>query len=251
LKPHNYLRPRGGVPPLPKSWALKAMLPVVAALLLASPATGVEQFPSGPKFRGTVKFEQYAVFPENRPGNGVYLNSILLYSVDGQTIQDVLPLTLEGRFVFLADNGQEQTLGVRVVEELDKPPRIKPVGKGLFHVVLVLDGVVYKKLYRVIESKIYDLLPSSKTADGAEAGLNGVTFYHITSAEKEETESGSRSIFGMKLHVVLYEDERVHSLGHNIRNTLPSLDLKWVDEKTISYKLADGTIEELSLAQFQ
>jgi hypothetical protein len=229
---------------------------LISALLLLLPGLGrpvlaADQFPSGPNNRGIITFEPYSVFPENRPGNAVYLNNVQLFSLDNQVIIDVLPLPLEGRFAYLATDSQDKTaLGVHL-KDSDGPPRITRVADGFYHVVMVLDGVVYKKVYRLIDNKILDLLSASKTADGAIAGPIGVLFYHVATADKEQVDGTERPVFGLQLHLALFSEERLRHLSYLVRNTLPTLDLKWVDENRVSYRLADGRTDELSVSQFQ
>lgn len=229
--------------------ALAAVLLLAAAVL---PAAAAEQYPSGPDHRGLINFDPYEVFPENRPGNGVYLDNVKVFSLPGRAVIDVLPLPPSGRFAYLAQSPEgDITLGVRTTEN-DGEVRIDPVTDDVFHVVIVLDGVVYKKVFRLIDENILDLLPTSRTADGVVAGPEGrVAFYHVATADREEVNGQERSIFGMRVHVSLGQDERLRSLDYLIRNTLPSLELAWEDANTLVYTLADGRTGRLTLPQFQ
>lgn len=246
---------RTAAPARPKPIAtaplLLGALLLAAVLLAAPPARAAEQFQSGPNYRGIINFDPYAVFPENRVGNAVYLNNVLLLTLDKETITDVLPLTGDGRFVYLAKDAEGKShLGVHVLPT-DGDPRITPVAEDFYHVVLFLGGVVYKKMYRVIDGNLLDLLPSSKTADGAVAGPGGVLFYHVATADKEQVDGQEKNVFGLALHLALFNDERLRNLNYLIKNSLPRLELKWEDDSRISYRLADGRTEVLSVSQFQ
>lgn len=227
-------------------------LAALAALLAAPAGAGAaEQYPSGPNYRGIINFGPYALFPENRLGNSVYLDNVRVFSLPDQAIIDVLPLPVEGRFVYLArDAAGLLDIGVRTLE-VDGAVDIEPVTEGVYHVTMVLDGVVYKKMYRIIESNLLDLLPASKTADGAVPGPGGVAFYHVATAEREEENGSERMVFGLRLHLSAGEEERVRDLDYLVYNTRARLDLAWLDENTVVYTLADGRSERISVSQFQ
>jgi hypothetical protein len=221
------------------------------AVAAAGAAQGAEQFPSSPNHRGMAPFEPYVVFPENRPGNGVYLDNQLIFNTPEQTLVDVLALPAEGRFAYYAIGPQGKgSLGV-YVKPNDGKARVDEITPGFYHLVVVMDGVVYKKLYRIIDNNILDLLPSSKTADGAVPGPVGVVFYHVATTVRESEAGQPRRGFGLKLHVALYEDERTRHLDYLITNDLPDLKITWLDESRIQIGLADGRSETLSLSQFQ
>lgn len=235
---------------------IRGALPVLLWCLLAGPlcsgsAVAAEQFPSSPNHRGIAPFEPYLVFPENRLGNGVYLDNQLVFESRERTVVDVLALPAEGRFAFFALNPQGQGALDVFVKGNDAKPRIQELTPGFFHVVMVLDGVVYKKMYRIIDNNVLDLLPSSKTADGPVAGPEGVVFYHVATAIRETEDGQSKRGFGLKLHLALFEDERTRHLDYLITNQLPELRISWLDSTRIEIGLADGRTEVLSLAQFQ
>ncbi|HKI99780.1 MAG TPA: hypothetical protein VKB51_14995 [bacterium] len=228
-----------------------AVLVLMLCALGASPAGAAEQFPSSPNHRGIATFDPYVVFPEGRTGNAVYLDNTLVFSVKDESIADVLPLPVQGRFVYYALDAQGAgTLGV-FVKGNDPKPRIEEVTPGFYHVVMVLDGVVYKKLYRIIDKNVLDLLPSSKTADGPVAGPAGVVFFHVATAIHDTNDDSGKRSFGLKLHLALYNDERTRHLNFLITNDRPDLKLTWVDDSHIEVTLADGRTETLALEQFQ
>ncbi|MBI4082569.1 MAG: hypothetical protein HY423_08160 [Candidatus Lambdaproteobacteria bacterium] len=231
---------------------MAAGLVIVLALAWPAALPAQRQFPADARHTGMVQLGPYTVFPENRPDNGVYLNNRLLLSLPRQTIIQILPLPAEGRFAYLAraEDGKVQ-FGASVLPA-DAPPRIVAVSPGFYHAVLTLGGVVYKKLYRVVQERsIVDLLPISRTADGMTAGPKGVAFYHVATAEDKGPAGQSVKTFGIGLHLMLFAEDQVRHLNHGVVNTLPRLDLKWLDDQRLEYKLADGRGEVLSVAQFQ
>ncbi|MEE8395009.1 MAG: hypothetical protein V3S29_03070 [bacterium] len=229
---------------------------LVPCLLLGAVAPGAAL--AGPEratdasHRGVVSFEPYQVFPENRPNNAVYLNNRMVLSLPGETVVFVKPLAKEGRFAYLTINEFAET-NLRVfLPPTDPAPRIRQVAPPLYHVVMVMDGVVYKKMYRILQGNtILDLLPTSKTADGAAVGETGVLFYHVSSVSRDAEGEDPALQFGLRIHLVLFEEERLRTLDYSVINTLPSLLLSWLDEASVQYQLADGRMETLSIAQFQ
>ena len=191
------------------------------------------------------------MFPENRPENAVYLNNRVLLSLPGATITTLVELPRPGRFAYLAQKANGATiLGVSLLRS-DPPAKIKKFSNSFFHATMVIDGVVYKKLYRIVQNQIIDLLPNSKTADGVTAGPAGLTFYHVSSVETMERNGRNVNVFNLRLHLALFEDERLRNLDYPIPNALPSLKLAWSDDATIEVKLAQGQVELVSISQFQ
>ena len=221
-------------------------------LSMASTAMAGREFPSDSDHKGIIKFDAYEVFPENREGNAVYQDQKIILSEPGKTITHVLPLPEEGRFLYVTrDETGKMNLGVKL-KDTDLKPRITEFGHNVFFVVMVMNEVVYKKVYRVVQNNtVQDLLPSSKTADGVTAGKVGVLFYHVASINREGSTGSGTTDFNLRLHLVLFEEERLRHLDYPIINTLPSLKLDWEDETSASYTLADGRQETLSIAQFQ
>ena len=222
-----------------------AVLPVTEAE--ASPALAVDA-----EHKGIVPFGPYQIFPENRPGNAVYLNNRLVVSVPERAIVQVVPLPKEGRFAYLTQNvfGNAE-LGV-YLPPTDPTPKVKKVAEGFYYVVMVIEGIVYKKLYRIVQdANIVDVLPRSKTADGVVAGEAGVLFYHVAGADTTEQDGRTIYQFRLRLHVLLFQEERLRNLDYPVINTLPRLKLAWKNGSGVEYMLADGRVEVLSLAQFQ
>ena len=219
----------------------------------AAPLLAVQEYPSNPSHRGVVAIDAYEIFPENRPGNGVYLQKKLVLTLAGETIRHVVPLPKPGRFAYLAADGAGKTRVGLFVQAQDKLAKVTEVAPGFFHAVVTLDGVVYKKILRALDGKtVVDLLTASKTADGAVAGPRGVAFYHVSSTVDAETvTSAGEKQFGLQLHVALFDEDQVRHYSFSILNTLPQLNLVWNDAEHITYTLADGRSEVLSLSQFQ
>jgi hypothetical protein len=224
---------------------------LVAALLCGGAALAAEQFPSGPNHRGVATFDPYLVFPENRPGNGVYLDNRLVYENNDQTIVDVLALPAAGRFAYYALGPQgEGKLGIYVTPK-DGKPRIDEITPGFFHVTVVVDGVVYKKLYRVLDHNLLDLLPNSKTADGPTPGPVGVIFYHVATAVRDTQDGQATHGFGLMLHLALFQDEHTRHLDYLITNARPDLKITWLDDSSVQVTLADGRTQTISVSQFK
>lgn len=229
-----------------------AGMAIGAALLVGlwgMSAQAAQEFPGDPEHRGVVTVGDYQIFPENRPSNAVYLDNRLAFSVAGETLVQIIPLPQPGRFIYLTkDSDGNARLGAKL-SKAEPEPRITAIGESFYHAVMVIDGVVYKKLYRIQNDlSVVDLLPSSKTADGMTLGPGGVLFYHVASAQR--TDDGN-TVFGLRLHLAPSDDEPTRHLAYPILNTLPRLELDWTDANRIRYRLADDREGALSVSQFQ
>lgn len=222
-------------------------LAVAAIVLLLSTLASAQSLPTGPGHRGVVAVGAYQIFPENRQGNGVYGDNVLLLSLPGQVIQDVISLQAKNKFIYLARQGDQRTVAVRNGGS-DPTPRISEVSPGYFFIVTVLDGVAYKKLVRVASGNLVDQLPASKTADGITVGQMGILFFHIG---KMEPQPDGKSAYTLGIHFASFADNKVRHLGENILNAQPTLALKWLDDTRFEYKLADGTTRSLSISDLK
>lgn len=240
---------------LAKSVAKTVSKTVVMAVVCFAPvaAGALEELPANQEHRGVVMVDLYQIFPENRLDNAVYYDNRLVLSVANQTISHISPLPKEGRFVYLAKDAQGKSQVRVYVQHQDRQARVETIAPGHHFVVVVLDGVVYKKLYRVVEgNRLVDLLPQSKTADGAQAGEPGVVFYHVsTVVEREGVGDETYKEFGIRLHLSAFDSERLLDLDFPIFNALPELKIEWVGPNQIMYTLADGRQELISISQFQ
>jgi hypothetical protein len=234
-------------PRLPVFLLSGLLLGVPFAVLLGGPAVAAEPLQTGPTHRGVVTVGNYQIFPENRAGNGIYADNVLMLSLPGQTLLDVGNLPPKGRFVYMARQGETRTVGVRGGAN-DPPPRVTEVSPGYFYVVTVLDGAAYKKLYRVQGATLTDLLPLSKTADGVTVGEKGILFFHIGKADEPD---GANPTFAIGVHLAVLGEARVRHLPKALQNTLPTLKMKWLDDARFEFTLADGTSETLNTSQFQ
>lgn len=226
---------------------------VAGAILPVNPwsraAHAAQEFPGDPEHRGVVTIGDYQIFPENRPGNAVYQDNRLVFSVPGETLVQIIPLPQPGRFIYLTKDSEGTARLGALLATSEPEPRITAIGESFYHAVMVMDGVVYKKLYRIQNDlSVVDLLPSSKTADGMTLGPGGVLFYHVASAQR--TDDGD-TVFGLRLHLAPSDDEPTRHLAYPIMNTLPRLELDWTDANRIRYRLADGREGALSVSQFQ
>lgn len=239
--------------PMPKHGSAMLPLPVsltvlfIAAMMPAQPSAAAEPLPAGPANRGVVNVGNYQIFPENRPGNAVYGENVLLLSLPGQVIQDVSPLPAKNRFIYLARQGESRMVAVRNGAN-DPPPRVTEVSPGYYFVVTVLDGVAYKKLLRVTGTSLLDLLPLSKTADGVTVGPKGLLFFHIGKAEPR---AEGTSVYSLGIHFAPFDENRVRHLPEPVQNTQPTLTFKWLDDSRFRFTLADGTATTLSTADLK
>lgn len=216
-------------------------------LMLALPVLAAEKHAADEQHRGVVEMGGYEIFPENREGNGVYLNHRMLFTQPGQAIVHLLPVYEGGRFTYLARSGDQYTLGVRLMPD-EPAPRLRTYDEQIYHAVMVVDGVVFKKVYRVLDGQIEDLLPAYRTADGLSQNESQIVFYHVATVRREE---GQAPQYGMRLHLVSLPNGRLRDLPSLVFNTEPSLRLLWVGSDLIQYNLEDGRVESVLTEQFQ
>jgi hypothetical protein len=220
----------------------------LAVLSLTLPAAALgETLATGPNNRGVITIGSYQVFPENRPGNGVYNESVLVLSLPGQTIHDIINLPPRNKFIYLARQGESRTVAVKNGPN-DPPPRVTEVTPGYYFVVTVLDTVAYKKLLLVAGGTLVDMLPLSKTADGVTPGQKGIVFFHIGKADQRPD---GRSVYSIGVHFVSFEDGKVRHLGEAVENGLPSVSFKWINESAFQVKLSDGSTQTLNIADLK
>lgn len=235
-----------------RKFALPITLLLAGMALAASGAAAGPALPTDGEHKGIVAAGPYQIFPENRPGNGIYLNKQLLVSSPGNTIIQILPMPREGRFVYLTRNEAGRSVVAVRLAASDPPPRLRRLADGLYYAVMVIEEVVYKKVYRVVQDgTIVDVLPRSKTADGITPGKSGLLFYHVAGAETIEQDGKTIYQFALRLHLLMYQEERLRNLDYPVINTLPRLKLAWKNDASVEYTLADGRVEVLSTAQFQ
>ncbi len=244
---------RQGRPGLGRRWpaliALALGLLTLGLLMQAAVLQAADLLPAGPTHRGIVPSGTYQIFPENRPGNGVYEEGVLVFSLPDDIIVSVAGLAPQGRFIYVARTGQQQrTLAVHM-QPRDPTPRMTEISKGYVYVVGGLDGVGYKKFFRVQDRSVVDLLTASRTADGLTVGAKGIAFYHVNRAEPAPDGTGQR--FGLRLHLALFGQERARHLGQDILNAKPALKLAWLDDSTLQVTLADGSTRTVEIAEFR
>jgi len=246
------VRPSNSVARRVASFAL-AMASMLAAL---TPLHAAEPLPTGPTHRGTVAAGPYQIFPENRLGNGVYLDGVLLFALPGQTILGVAQLAPRGRLIYLARSSDgKRTVGVRTLAG-DAAPRTSEPAKGYEYVTAGFDGLGYKKFFRITDTSITDLLPMSRTADGLTIGQKGILFYHVGSSAAAQAAAGApgeppAGAYGIRLHWLNADTGAVRHLGRTIYSNAPTIKLTWLDDDQFQYTLSDGKTESLDISEFR
>ena len=243
------------------SWAAMAQRSVTACImagLIGLAASGLgspvraQPLGTGASHKGVVESGPYQIFPENRPGNAVYLDGTLLLQLPGTTILSAAQIAPGGRFIYVARSGEgKRIVGFNTLPG-DAQPRVTEPVKGYQYVISGFDGQGYKKFFRVTDTAAVDLLPTSRTADGLTVGPQGVLFFHVgstaTNAPGETTPPGS---YGIRLHLLIPATGSVKHLGRSIFNTAPTIKLAWLEDGRIQYTLSDGKSETLAVSDFK
>lgn len=233
------------------TWLRAVFLSMALGLALAG-RIGAQPLSTGPTHKGIVSAGPYQIFPENRPGNGVYLDGTLLLALPGQTILSVAQIGPGGRFFYVARGAEgKRAVGVNVLPG-DAQPRVSEPAPGYRYVVSGFEGQGYKKFLRVTETVVTDLLPMSHTADGLTKGPQGILFFHVGStAGSIPSEAMPAGQYGIRLHWLNLTAGNVKHLGRPIYNGLPTLKLEWLDDGRVQYTLSDGKRETLSTGDFK
>lgn len=223
--------------------------------LVTGRAGAAESVQTGASHRGVVPSGPYQIFPENRFSNAVYLDGILLFSLPGQTILSAAQIAPGGRLIYLARGPDgKRAIGVHTKDN-EAPPRLSEPAKGYQYVIAGFDGQGFKKLFRVTDTAITDLMPASRTADGLTPGAKGILFFHVASSPGSPAptvgELPPPNTFGIRLHWLNLATGAVKHLGRPIYNQLPGLKLSWIDDDKFEYTLNDGHSETLTVADFK
>ena len=241
--------------PLPRNARIRrwrALTLSIALGLALAGRTAAQPLSTGPLHKGIVSAGPFQIVPENRPGNGVYLDGALLLALPGETILSVVQIGPGGRFYYVARGADgKRVVGVNVLPG-DAQPRVSEPAPGYRYIVSGFEGQGYKKFLRVTDAAVTDLLPMSRTADGLTKGPQGILFFHVGSnAASMPGETAPAGQYGIRLHWLNPAAATVKHLGRPIYNAMPTIKLQWLDDGRIQYTLSDGKSETLTTGDFK
>ena len=220
-------------------------------LFLSRGINAVETFPRDSEHRGIVNLAPYQIYPENRVGNGIYLDKKLLDSHPQRVILNITSIKNTKSYVYLfrAQNG---VLGLSIVKnEVDGDARFWKVDPEFYQYTNRTFGM--QRVFRIFQGKIVPLLTNLRTGAGVSTSANHAIFYHITDS-KDMTLTNStgqeitQRLYTFRLHLINRNFEKIQSLFNlNVQDVSYRLKLKWENEYSVSYKLSNGKKETVDL----
>jgi hypothetical protein len=210
-----------------------------------------ETFSRDSEHRGILDLRPYQIYPENRIGNGIYLDKKLLDSHPQRVILNITSIKNTKSYVYLfrAQNG---VLGLDIVKnEADGDARFWKVDPEFYQYTNSSFGI--QRVFRIYQEKIVPLLTNIRTGSGVVTSANHAILYHITDSKDitRTTSSGqeiTQRVYNFRLHLINRNFKKIQSLFNlQVQDVSYRLKLKWVNEYSVSYKLSNGKKETVDL----
>ncbi len=226
-----------------KFWAASGFF--CLTFLFSWQATAAETYELDSEHRGVLYLGDYQIFPENRLGNALYYKYKLLISVPDRQILKFYEIPETQSLVYLyADAQQALALDVYDFSE-EKESKIKRVDNEFYEVWLSGN----RKIFRIYQNDLVGLTSHLKTATGLTPSHSHIAYYHIESSEVVSADDeAEHRIYYFRIHVMKRSDINPIKLSEVIQDTQASLKLTWIDARTLSYRLSDGTSHEIDVA---
>ncbi len=230
-------------------------IPSLITLLTSSNTTGaVEIFLRDPDHRGVIEFAPFQIYPENRVGNGIYLEKKLLDSHPQRVILNIVNIKDTDNHVYLY-RGLNRVLGLDIVKnDTGEDVRFWQVDQEFYQYSDRTSGT--RKVFRIFQDQIVPLLPHLRTGTGVATSPTHAVFYHIsnskniTSVNQNGQETASR-VYTFRLHVIKRDLEGAVSLYDlPIQDANYLLKLVWENEYSVSYKLSNGKKHTIDLRKY-
>ena len=222
--------------------------------LLSQPTFSTKSFPRDINHRGIVKIAPYQIYPENRIGNGVYLDNKLLNSHPERMITNIVEIKNTKSSVYLYKNKSEN-FGLGIIKNNDDgEARFWKVDEDFYQYSNRSTGL--QRVFRIFKNKIKSLLPNVRTGRGITPSLSHIVFYHIINSQEisipnENGQEIKQRVYTFRLHVVNRSLEKLESIFNLvIKDTNYNLKLVWENEFSVSYKLNSGKKHIVDLREY-
>jgi hypothetical protein len=213
-------------------------------LILPQGISAVEPFSRDSEHRGIVDLAPYQIYPENRIGNGIYLDNKLLDTHPQRVILNITSIKNTKSYVYLF-RAENEVLGLDIVkDEADGDARFWKVDPEFYQYTNRTSGI--QRVFRIYQEKIVPLLTNIRTGAVVATSANHTILYHITdSKEITRTNSSgqviSQRVYTFRLHLINRNFKKIQSLSNLlVQDFSYRLKLKWVNEYSVSYKLSNG-----------
>ena len=223
-------------------------------VMLPQGVTAAENFSRDAEHRGIVEIGPYQIYPENRMGNGIYLDKKLLDSHPQRVILNIVSIKHSQSHVYLY-RGQNGLLGLDIVKnDADGEARFWKIDPEFYQYTNRTSGI--QRVFRIFQNQIKPLLSHLRTGTGVAASATHAVFYHITES-KDITRINSsgqeitQKVYTFRLHLINRKFENIESLINlKIQDVSHRLKLKWVSEYSVSYKLSNGENQTVDLRKY-
>lgn len=223
-------------------------------ILLPQGIVAVENFSRNADHKGIIDIGPYQIYPENRMGNGIYLDKKLLDSNPQRLILNITKIKNTKSYVYLF-RGQNGELGLEIIKnDLDGDARFWKVDPEFYQYTNRTFGI--QRVFRIFQNKVIPLLTQLRTGAGIATSANHAIFYHITES-KDVTRTNSsgkiiiQKVYNFRLHLIKRNLEEIQSLLNlSVQDVSYRLKLKWVNEYSISYILSNGKKETVDLRKY-
>ena len=230
-------------------------IPIVITLLTLENTTGaVEIFLRDHDHRGVIEFAPFQIFPENRVGNGIYLEKKLLDSHPQRVVLNILNIKDTDNHVYLY-RGLNKVLGLDIVKnDTGEDVRFWQVDPEFYQYSNRTSGT--RRVFRIFENKIIPLLPNLRTGTGVTTSQTHAVFYHISNSKNvtNVNQDGQKTVsrvYTFRIHVIKRDLEGAVSLYDlPIQDANYLLKLVWENEYSVSYKLSNGKKHIIDLRKY-
>ena len=223
-------------------------------LLLPYRVSAVDIFPRDHEHKGIIDIGPYQIYPENRMGNGIYYEKKLLDSHPQRVILNITSIKDTKSYVYLFRD-KNRIMGLDIIKnDADEDARFWKVDQQFYQYSNNTFGI--QRVFRIFQGKVIPLLPHLRTGAGVATTTNHAIFYHITgSRDSTETNSSGQEItqriYTFRLHLINRNQKIIKSLQNlEVQDFSYSLKLKWINEYSVSYKLANGKKEIIDLRKY-
>ena len=222
--------------------------------LLPQSSISVESFPRDDTHRGVIEIPPYQIYPENRIGNGVYLEKELLDSHPERMITTIVNINNTKSYVYLYMNNSGN-FGLDIIKNKNEgEARLWKVDKDFYQYSNRTTGL--QRIFRIFKNKIKPILPNVRTGRGISSSESHIVFYHIINSEEisvlnENGQPINQRVYTFRLHVVNRNIEKIGSIFNLIiKDTNYNLKLFWENEFSVSYKLNSGKKQIVDLRKY-
>ena len=220
-------------------------------LFLPQVVKAVKTFSRDSEHRGILDLRPYQIYPENRIGNGIYLDKKLLDTHPQRAILNITSIKNTESYVYLFRD-QNGVFGLGIVKnEADGDARFWKVDPEFYQYTNSSFGI--QRVFRIYQEKIVPLLTNIRTGSGVVTSANHAILYHITDSKDitRTTSSGqeiTQRVYNFRLHLINRNFKKIQSLFNlQVQDVSYRLKLKWVNEYSVSYKLSNGKEETVDL----